>query len=66
VGLVTAVPTSVFCTMVVSFLHGLVPTLLVSILDAVAAIVVGIVAAIWALLLFLGSLPSIVRAIKGA
>ncbi len=65
-GLVAVVLVSMACTTVVSFLHGLVPIPLVSILDAVAAIVVGLVAAGWAVLLLAGSLPSIVRAARSA
>jgi hypothetical protein len=36
----------------------------VSITDAVAAIVVGILAVIWALILLIGSIPAILRAIR--
>jgi hypothetical protein len=63
-GLVIIVLISLLCTMLVRLLHGIWPIFMVSILDAVAAIVVGIAAAIWALLLSLGSVPSILRAAK--
>jgi hypothetical protein len=63
-GLVLLVLTSLAATVVVTFLHGLVPGLLVSVTDAVAAIVVGILAAIWALILLIGSIPAILRAIR--
>ncbi len=63
-GLVLLVLTSLVATIVVSFLHGLVPGVLVSITDALAAIVVGIVAIAWAIVLLIGSIPAILRAIK--
>ncbi len=63
-GLVLLVLTSLVATIVVSFLHGLVPGVLVSITDALAAIVVGIVAIVWAIVLLIGSIPAILRAIK--
>ena len=63
-GLVLLILTSLLANLVVSFLHALVPTPLVSITDAVAAIVVAILAVIWALLLLIGSLPAIFKAIN--
>lgn len=63
-GLVLLILTSLLGNLVVSFLHALVPTPLVSITDAVAAIVVAILALIWAILLLLGSLPAIFKAIN--
>jgi hypothetical protein len=62
-GLVLLVLTSLVCNVIVSFLHGMVPIILVSITDAVAAIVIGILAAIWAIVLLIGSIISIVKAI---
>ena len=56
-GLVLIVVTSLVAGVVVSFLHGLVPTILVSITDAIAAIVVAILAALWALFFLIGSIP---------
>jgi hypothetical protein len=63
-GLVLLVLTSLVATIIVSFLHGLVPGSLVSITDALAAIVVGIAAIVWAIVLLIGSIPAILRAIK--
>jgi hypothetical protein len=63
-GLVLIVATSLVAGVVVSFLHGLVPTILVSITDAIAAIIVAILAALWALFFLIGSIPSIVKTIK--
>jgi hypothetical protein len=63
-GLVALVLTSLICNIVVAFLHGLVPGILVSILDALAAIVLAIVGIIWAIVLLIGSIPAIVKALR--
>ena len=63
-GLVALVLTSLVANVVVAFLHALVPGVLVSILDAVAAIVVAIVAIVWAIVLLIGSIPAIVTAVR--
>jgi hypothetical protein len=63
-GLVLLTLTSLVCNIVVAFLHGIVPVILVSITDALAAIVLAIVAIIWALVLLIGSIPGIVRAVQ--
>jgi hypothetical protein len=63
-GLVLIIVTSLIAVLIVSFLHGLVPGILVSITDAIAAIIVAILGVIWALLLLIGSLVSIFKAIK--
>ena len=44
--------------------HGLVPTVLVSISDAIAGIIVAFLAALWALFFLIGSIPSIVKSLK--
>lgn len=62
-GLILLVATSLLAVLLVSFLHGLVPTLLVSITDMVAAIVVYILALVWAVVFLIGSLVSIVKAV---
>ena len=62
-GLVLLILTSLVATLVISFLQGLVPGFLVSITDAIAAIVVGVLALLWAIFLFVGSIPSIVKAV---
>jgi hypothetical protein len=62
-GLTLLVVTSLVGNLIVSFLHALVPIVLVSITDAVAAIVVGILALIWAIVLLVFSIISIVKAI---
>lgn len=63
-GLVLLTLTSLICNIVCEFLHGIVPGILVSITDALAAIVFSIVAIIWALVLLIGSIPGIVRALQ--
>ncbi len=63
-GLVLVTLTSLLANLVVSFLHALVPRLLVSITDAVAAIIVGILGAIWALVYLIGGIVSIVKALR--
>ena len=55
--------TSLLANVIVSFLHGLVPSVLVSITDAIAAIIVAILALIWAIVLLVFSVVSIVKAI---
>lgn len=62
-GLVLIIATSLIANVIVTFLHGLVPIFLVSITDAIAAIIVLILAAIWAIFLLIGSLGSIVKAV---
>lgn len=63
-GLILLLLTSFLANIVVSFLHGLVPLFLVSILDAIAAIIVGVLAAIWALIKLIGSIPGIVKGLR--
>jgi hypothetical protein len=63
-GLVLLLVTSLLANVVVSFLHGLVPVFLVSILDAVAAIVVGVLAAVWSLVKLIGLIPAIVKGVR--
>lgn len=63
-GLVLLYLTSLLANAVVSFLHGLVPIILVSITDAVGAIIVAILGLIWAVLLLVGALVSIVKVLR--
>jgi len=60
-GLVFLILTSLLGTIIVSFLHNLVPILLVSITDAVAGIVMGIIALLWAIWFLLKSIPSVIK-----
>jgi hypothetical protein len=61
--LVLIVLTSLLTNLIVGFLHGLFPRPLVSITDAIAGIIVGIIAVIWAIILFIFSLKSVIKAI---
>ncbi|MEZ4870557.1 MAG: hypothetical protein R3C14_55015 [Caldilineaceae bacterium] len=63
-GLVIFFIVALVANVVVSFLHGLVPGFLVSITDAIAAIVVAIIAIILAIVLLVGAVISIVLALK--
>jgi hypothetical protein len=63
-GLVMIILTSLLANVILSFLHGIVPFFLVSITDAIGAIVVGILAAIWALVFLIGSIPAIIKALR--
>jgi len=62
-GLVLLVLTTLVANLLVGFLHGYVPIFLVSIADAIAAIVIGIVAAIWAAVVLVGAAISVVKLI---
>jgi hypothetical protein len=62
-GLILMILTSFLATIVVSFLHGIVPFPLVSITDALAAIIVGIIALIWAIVVLVGSIIAAVQAL---
>lgn len=63
-GLVLMVLTSLLCNIILAFLHGFLPRILVSILDDVGAIIFAIVAIIWGLVLLIGSIPSIWKAVR--
>jgi hypothetical protein len=62
--LVALITTSLVLDLVVGFLHGFVPRILVSITDDLGAIVIAIVAIVWALILLIGSIPAIVKALR--
>ena len=63
-GLVLMIITSFLGNIIISFLHGIVPGFLVSITDAVAAIIAGILAVLWAIFLLVGSVISVVKALR--
>lgn len=62
-GLILMILTSFVATIIVSFLHGIVPGGLVPITDALAAIIVGILALIWAIVMLVGSIIAVVQAL---
>jgi hypothetical protein len=59
-GLMALVLTSLVCTLLIAFLQGLVPIILVSIFDDIGALIVAIIAIIWGIILLILSIPSIV------
>jgi hypothetical protein len=63
-GLVVFILVSLLATVLVSCLHGFVPPFLVSITDAVAALIVAILALVWASLLLIGSIIAVVKAVR--
>lgn len=63
-GLVLITLTSLLATVVVSWLHGLPPGFLVSITDAVAAIIVAVLAAIWAIVLLIGAIVALLKGLN--
>lgn len=62
-GLVLIVLTSLLANLIIGFLHNFVPLPLVSITDAIGAIVVGILAVIWAVIMLVFAIIGIVKAI---
>lgn len=62
-GLVGLIITSVACCFLIGFLHAFVPGILVSITDAIAAIVVLILIIIWAVFMLIGAVISVIKAI---
>lgn len=63
-GLLLLLITSLALNLVIAFLHDIVPLILVSITDAVGAIVVGILAVIWAIALLVGGVIGVLTAIR--
>ncbi|MEN8206789.1 MAG: hypothetical protein ABFS24_12370 [Pseudomonadota bacterium] len=57
--------TSLLASVIVSFLHGFAPAgFLVSITDDIAAIIIAILAVIWALYLLISSIPAVIKALR--
>jgi len=65
-GLVLIIATSFVASLVVAFLHALVPWFLVSITDAIAAIVVFVLAIAWSIAMLIGSIPAVLKALRPA
>lgn len=63
-GLVLLMLTTLLCTVLLEFLHRLVPGILVSITDDIGALVFAVVAIVWSLVLLIGSIPAIVKALR--
>jgi hypothetical protein len=62
-GLMALVVTSLVCTVLIAFLHRLVPVILVSIFDDIGALIVAIIAIVWGIILLVMSIPSIVASL---
>lgn len=62
--LIFIIACSFLTTIIVSLLHNIVPSFLVNITDAVAGLIVAIIGLIWAIIFLVGSLPSILKALK--
>lgn len=62
--LVIMLLSSLLANVIVSFLQGFLPLFLASILDGVAAIVVGVIAAAWSFVKLFGAIPAAWRGIK--
>ncbi len=63
-GLILIILTSFLATIVLTFLHKIVPGFLVSITDDIGAIIIALLAAIWAIFYLIGSIPAIVKALR--
>lgn len=63
-GLLLLLLTAALLTFVTALLHSIVPGFLVSITDALAALITAIVSAIWALLVLIGGIVSAVRVLQ--
>ena len=62
-GLVLIIVTSLVANLIIAFLHGLVPSVLVSITDCAGGIVVGILALVWAVVYLIGGVVSVVKVV---
>ncbi|MFC8303160.1 hypothetical protein ACFUCV_05680 [Specibacter sp. NPDC057265] len=63
-GLVILTALSVLLQLVLGFIHGFLPGPVVSIGDQFWAIVIGVVALMWALVMLIGAIPAIVNAVR--
>ena len=57
---------SLLGNVIITFLHGFPPGFLVSITDVIGAIIVAILAVIWAIFLLIGAIPAILASIRWA
>jgi hypothetical protein len=62
-GLVLIILTSLVSNLIIAFLHGLVPGFLVSITDDLAAIIICVLAIIWAVVYLIGGIVSVIKVI---
>jgi hypothetical protein len=64
IGLVLIVITSLLGNVIITFLHGFPPGILVSITDDIGALVVAALAVLWAIVLLIGSIPAILASLR--
>jgi hypothetical protein len=62
-GLVLIIVTSFLANLIIAFLYGLVPGFLVSIADVIAAIIICILAIIWAVIYLIGGVVSVIKVV---
>lgn len=62
-GLVLVILTSVVSGVIVSLCHNIVPSFLASITDAIAGIIVLIIALVWSIFFLIGSVKSVLKAV---
>jgi hypothetical protein len=62
-GLVLIIATSFLATLLITFVYGLVPGFLLSIADVVAALVICVLAGVWAVIYLIGGVVSVVKVI---
>ncbi|SEN40921.1 hypothetical protein [Nitrosomonas marina] len=63
-GLVLLIATSLVATILLGFLHGIAPPFLAYITDDIGALIIAILAAIWALFFLIGSIPAVIKALR--
>jgi hypothetical protein len=63
-GLILIILTSFLATIILSFLIGIVPRFLVSITDDIGALIIAVLAAVWALFYLIGAIPAIIKALR--
>ncbi|WP_431267340.1 hypothetical protein [Dankookia sp. P2] len=63
-GFVLMIATTLGCTFLLSILVSWPPVLLVSITDAIGAIVIAILAAVWLVVFLVGAIPAMIRALR--
>ena len=62
-GLIAIVASVLLCIIIVVFLHGLVPFVMVSITDALAAVIIGIIAIVWGIVILVGAIIAVGMAV---
>lgn len=63
-GLLFLLLSSLLVNIIVSFLHAIAPSFLVSITDAIAAIIIMVISLIWSISKFIGSIPAAIKGLR--